>query len=53
MDIDPAARILADNLHRAAADAESTRNLPKIPTHEELLNGKQGKVITSPSPARS
>jgi len=39
-DLDPAARIFADNLYRAAADPDSTKNLPKIPSHEELLKGK-------------
>jgi hypothetical protein len=41
MDVDPAARMFADNLFRAAADPESTRNLPKVPTHEQLLRGGQ------------
>ncbi len=39
--IDPAARIFARNLLNAAADANSTRNLTKVPTHEELLAGKK------------
>lgn len=39
--VDPAARILAGNLLRAAADATSTRNLIKPPTHEESLAGKK------------
>jgi hypothetical protein len=39
MEIDPAARLFADNLFAAAADPESTRTLPKVPTHEELLKG--------------
>ena len=39
--IDPAARIFAGNLLQAAADANSTRNLIKLPTHEESLAGKK------------
>lgn len=39
--IDPAARIFAVNLLRAAADADSTRNLPVVPSHDELLAGKK------------
>jgi len=39
--IDPAARIFAGNLLHAAADANSTRNLVKMPTHEESLAGKK------------
>jgi len=39
--IDPTARIFADNLLTAAADANSTKNLIKMPTHEELLAGKK------------
>lgn len=39
--VDPAARVLAGNLLRAAADATSTRNLIKPPTHEESLAGKK------------
>jgi hypothetical protein len=35
--VDPVARIFAENLLRAAADPNSTSNLPTIPTHEELL----------------
>ncbi len=34
---DPAARLFAENLYRAAADPESTRDVHKIPTHEELI----------------
>jgi hypothetical protein len=41
MDVDPAARIFADNLFRAAADPQSTRDLPKVPTHDELLKGSK------------
>lgn len=39
--VDPAARIFAENLLTAAADANSTKNLIKMPTHEELLAGKK------------
>ena len=39
--IDPAARIFAENLLNAAADANSTKNLIKMPTHEEMLLGKK------------
>src|SRR5439155_13951288 len=39
IDVDPAARIFADNLFAAAADPDSTRNLPKVPSHPELLKG--------------
>jgi hypothetical protein len=39
--IDPAARLFADNLFRAAADPDSTKNLKPMPTHEQLLNGKR------------
>jgi hypothetical protein len=34
---DPAARLFADNLFRAAADPSSTANLPKLLSHEQLL----------------
>jgi hypothetical protein len=37
LSIDPAARLFADNLFRAAADPGSTANLPKLLSHEELL----------------
>jgi hypothetical protein len=37
LSIDPAARLFADNLFRAAADPSSTANLPKLLTHEQLL----------------
>ncbi len=36
--IDPAAQQFAVNLLRAAADPESTVNLPKVPSHDELLS---------------
>jgi hypothetical protein len=40
--IDPAARLFADNLFRAAAaDPDSTKNLKPMPTHEQLLNGRR------------
>jgi hypothetical protein len=38
-EVEPIARIFADNLYRAAADPESTKNLPIVPPHEELLKG--------------
>jgi beta-galactosidase len=41
--VDPTARIFAENLLNAAADANSTRNLIKMPTHKELLAGKKSK----------
>jgi hypothetical protein len=34
---DPAARLFADDLFRAAADPSSTGNLPQLLTHEQLL----------------
>jgi hypothetical protein len=37
--VDPAARLMADNLYRAAADPNSTKNLPTVPTHEQMLKG--------------
>ncbi|MDQ3132787.1 MAG: hypothetical protein M3Q99_18715, partial [Acidobacteriota bacterium] len=42
--VDPAARIFAENLLSAAADPNSTRNLIKMPTHEEMLAGKKVAV---------
>jgi beta-galactosidase len=36
-EVDPAARLFAENLLRAAVDADSTSHLPRISTHEELL----------------
>lgn len=39
--VDPAARIFAENLLNAAVDADSTKNLIKMPTHEEMLAGKK------------
>ncbi len=38
-DLDPAARLVQDNLYRAAADPESTKNLQPVPPHEVLLKG--------------
>ena len=38
-DVDPAARIVADNIYRAAADPDSTKNLQPVPPHEVLLKG--------------
>lgn len=42
--VDPAARIFAENLLNAAADANSTKNLIKMPTHEEMLAGKKAAL---------
>src|SRR5688500_9628583 len=39
IDVDPVARMFADNLYRAAADPDSTKKLPGAPPHEELLKG--------------
>ena len=39
IDVDPIARIFADNLYRAAADPESTKTLPAAVPHAELLKG--------------
>jgi hypothetical protein len=38
--VDPAARLLAMNLLRAAADPSSTKNLPVVPSHQESLAGR-------------
>ena len=38
-DVDPVARIFQDNVYRAAADPDSAKTLPKVPSHEELLKG--------------
>jgi len=35
--IDPAATLCAENLLLASADPASTKQLPKVPSHEELL----------------
>jgi len=37
--VDPVARIMQENVYRAASDPESTKSLPKVPSHEELLKG--------------
>ena len=39
--VDPAARLLAINLLRAAAHASSTNSLPRVPSHQERLSGKR------------
>ena len=39
--VDPAARIFAENLLNAASDENSTKNLIRMPTHEEMLAGKR------------
>ena len=41
--VDPAARLFEQNLIAAAMDPESTKNLPKVPSHEELLKGSGAK----------
>ncbi len=41
--VDPTARIFAENLLSAAADPNSTKNLIKMPTHEEMLAGKKAQ----------
>jgi hypothetical protein len=41
LDVDPAARVFAENLLRSAADPSSTGKLPKLRSHEELLSGKR------------
>ena len=38
--VDPAARLLAINLLRAAADVSSTKTLPVVPSHQESLTGR-------------
>jgi len=35
--VDPVARMFAENLLRAAADPDSTKKLPVVPRHEDLL----------------
>jgi hypothetical protein len=37
--VDPVARIMQENVYRAAADPESTKTLPTVPSHEEHLKG--------------
>lgn len=39
--VDPAAHIFAENLLNAAIDPDSTKNLIKMPTHEEMLAGRR------------
>ncbi len=39
--VDPAARLLAMSLLRAAADPSSTKNLPVVPSHQESLAGRR------------
>ncbi len=39
--LDPVARLLTENLLRAASDRSSTSKLPKVPSHEELLSKKR------------
>ena len=41
--VDPAARIFAENLLHAAADPNSTADLIKMPTHEEMLAGQKAR----------
>ncbi|MGI9036257.1 MAG: glycoside hydrolase family 2 TIM barrel-domain containing protein, partial [Pyrinomonadaceae bacterium] len=42
--VDPTARIFAGNLLNAANDPNSTKNLIRMPTHEEMLAGKRPQV---------
>lgn len=44
MRVDPAARLLAVNLLRAAADPSSTAALPVVPSHAESLTGRRAAV---------
>jgi hypothetical protein len=39
--VDPAARLLAINMLRAAVDGSSTKHLPVVPSHEESLAGRR------------
>jgi hypothetical protein len=39
--VDPAAALFEANLYRAAADPGSTRSLPRIPSHANLMRGRQ------------
>ncbi len=43
--VDPAARLLAINLMRAAADSSSTKNLPVVPSHQESLAGRRKLTV--------
>jgi hypothetical protein len=45
VEIDPAARLFATNLLKAAADPLSTKVLPVVPTHKESLAGKSKPYI--------
>ncbi len=38
--VDPAAELFEENLYRAASDPDSTSALPRIPSHEELMRGR-------------
>jgi hypothetical protein len=42
--VDPAARVLAINIFRAAADPSSTNHLPVVPPHEESLAGRRKQL---------
>jgi len=44
IEVDPAARMFAENLLNAAADPNSTHNLIVMPTHEEMLAGKKAAL---------
>jgi hypothetical protein len=39
--VDPAAKQFELNLLAAAADPDSTRHLPTVPTHDQLLKGSK------------
>jgi len=43
--VDPAARLLAINLMRAAADSSTTKNLPLVPSHQESLAGRRKSTV--------
>ncbi len=43
--VDPAARLLAMNLLRAAPDPSSTKNLPVVPSHQESLAGRRKPTV--------
>ncbi|MBA3296289.1 MAG: hypothetical protein H0U19_05085, partial [Acidobacteria bacterium] len=43
--VDPAARLLAINLLRAAADPSSTKTLPLVPSHQEMLSGRRKPAV--------
>ncbi|MBA2341721.1 MAG: hypothetical protein H0V88_15135 [Pyrinomonadaceae bacterium] len=44
--IDPTARRLATNLLLAAANPNSTKNLPVVPTHEQQLAGRKSLLVS-------